>query len=364
MDSLGLFLKETRQNTDISLGQIAKDTNIAKKYLEALENEEYSIFPGDTYLKGFLRSYSEYLGLNADEIVKRYERIKIAESPTPIDKLIPKPKINLRPFFVMFIMILFIGGIIYGGFLIYKKVLINKDNLQIAKKVTKKKITKNKEKEDLNSFKISFEDKEKMFNLKKGDTVDFIAQDKKYSLKVKELTPIVVIEDQLGTPTILIKSYNHKFDLNNDSKYDVSLYLNTWDSESANITMKPVGQDGQENVVEGITPLEGKNAETIVKADSMEGIEFSIDIQDPTFLRYKIDNEGEIEKYYDQRIKNMITARNRVIIWLSNAGAVTFNFNNYNKTYSPGKPGQIMVKVIQWNELESGEYELQISSLN
>ena len=363
MDSLGLFLKETRQNTNISLGQIAKDTNIAKKYLEALENEEYSIFPGDTYLKGFLRSYSEYLNLDPDEIVKRYERIKIAESPTPIDKLIPKPKINLRPFFVIFVMLLFVSGIIYGGLLLYKKVLINKNNPQIAKKVTKKK-PKKKEKEELDSFKISFKDKEKVFNLKKGDTVDFITQDNKYTLKVKELTPIVVIEDQLGTPTILIKSYNHKFDLNNDKKYDISLNLNSWDSETANITMKPVGQEGQENIADEITPLEGENTETIVKSDSMQNIEFSIDIQDPTYLRYKIDDDNEIEKYYDQRIKSIISARNRVIIWLSNAGAVTFNFNNYNKTYSPGKLGQIMVKVIQWNELESGEYELQISSLN
>ena len=69
MDSLGKFLKETRINLDISLGQIAKDTNIAKKYLEAIENEEYSIFPGDTYLKGFLRSYCEYLKLDPNEII-------------------------------------------------------------------------------------------------------------------------------------------------------------------------------------------------------------------------------------------------------------------------------------------------------
>jgi len=64
MESLGAILKEAREKTKISIDRIADETRISKKYLEALENEEFSKLSREAYLKGFLRTYCNYLHLN------------------------------------------------------------------------------------------------------------------------------------------------------------------------------------------------------------------------------------------------------------------------------------------------------------
>lgn len=361
MDSLGKILKEARLNLNVSLGQIAKDTKIAKRYLDAIEDDDFSIFPGDTYLKGFLRTYCEYLKLDPEEIINKFEKIKIAESPIPIDKLIIKPKINLRPliviiFFIAIVALLIMGGI-YGVNLIKKPLIdlaftksVKKENNKIIKKI----------KDLSNTIKYRDNEEEKTFNFKKSDLIEFSSQNENYQLKIKELSPTVVIELPNGKLLYLIKSYRHNIDINNDNDMDLTLNLNYWNDQNANITMI----SNKFQAPSSDLKLTGEDAESIVKKNMIEGIEFSLDILFPTFLRYKIDEDQEIELYYKDKIKNGISAKKRVIIWLSNAGAVEFNFNGYNKKFSPGKSGEIAVKLIQWNELPSGEFELQVSSLN
>ncbi|HWI54257.1 MAG TPA: helix-turn-helix domain-containing protein, partial [Desulfobacteria bacterium] len=64
MQSIGESLKNAREQKGISLEQAEDDTKIRKRYLQALEDGEYSIIPGSVYAKGFLRNYANYLGLN------------------------------------------------------------------------------------------------------------------------------------------------------------------------------------------------------------------------------------------------------------------------------------------------------------
>jgi cytoskeleton protein RodZ len=92
MESFGEKLRATRENLGYSIEQIARDTHIAKRYLIALENEDFSIFPGETYLKGFLQNYSEYLGLDTDEMIAIYKNMKIQEQPIPLDQLLDQKK--------------------------------------------------------------------------------------------------------------------------------------------------------------------------------------------------------------------------------------------------------------------------------
>ena len=90
MESFGEKLRATRENLGYSIEQIARDTHIAKKYLIALEDEDFSIFPGETYLKGFLQNYSEYLGLDHEVMIDIYKNMKIQEQPMPLDQLLDK----------------------------------------------------------------------------------------------------------------------------------------------------------------------------------------------------------------------------------------------------------------------------------
>lgn len=73
MGSIGESLRAAREAKGLSLQQAEEDTKIRKRYLEALEDEDYDIIPGRVYAKGFLRNYAMYLGLNPDEILMEFK---------------------------------------------------------------------------------------------------------------------------------------------------------------------------------------------------------------------------------------------------------------------------------------------------
>ena len=79
MESLGDKLRTQREQRGSSIEQVARDTNIAKRFLIALEEENFEIFPGETYLLGFLRNYAEYLGLDPENMVTLFRNFMIQE---------------------------------------------------------------------------------------------------------------------------------------------------------------------------------------------------------------------------------------------------------------------------------------------
>ncbi len=68
----GSLLRDKRASLEVSLEQVASDTSIPPYYLEALEKEEFEKIPGEGYVKGFLRTYCDYLELDADAIIDGY----------------------------------------------------------------------------------------------------------------------------------------------------------------------------------------------------------------------------------------------------------------------------------------------------
>jgi Helix-turn-helix domain len=85
MADIGTTLRETRIRDKIDITAVEQATKIRAKYLRALENEEWAVLPGPTYVKSFLRTYAEFLGLDAHMIVEeyraRYERPEELEVP-------------------------------------------------------------------------------------------------------------------------------------------------------------------------------------------------------------------------------------------------------------------------------------------
>ena len=82
---IGEVLRSTRSRLGKDIYAVERETKIRAKYLQALENEEWDVLPGPTYVKGFLRTYAGYLGLDADTLVDEYrraiERSPAAEQP-------------------------------------------------------------------------------------------------------------------------------------------------------------------------------------------------------------------------------------------------------------------------------------------
>ena len=71
--SVGTLLREARLAKGISLSEAEHGTSIRARYLEALEKDEYDKTPGEVFMKGMLRNYGTYLGLNGPELVQLYK---------------------------------------------------------------------------------------------------------------------------------------------------------------------------------------------------------------------------------------------------------------------------------------------------
>jgi cytoskeleton protein RodZ len=69
---IGNSLSEARLRQGFELPRVEADTKIRAKYLRALEEERFEVLPGETYVKGFLRTYAEYLGLDGQLYVDEY----------------------------------------------------------------------------------------------------------------------------------------------------------------------------------------------------------------------------------------------------------------------------------------------------
>jgi helix-turn-helix protein len=73
MPEIGATLREARARQRVDIAEIEVDTKIRAKYLRALENEEWDLLPGTTYVKSFLRTYAEALGLDGRLLVEEYK---------------------------------------------------------------------------------------------------------------------------------------------------------------------------------------------------------------------------------------------------------------------------------------------------
>ncbi len=84
MFEIGNSLREARLRQSLDFPEIEQGTKIRAKYLRALEDEQFDVLPAQTYVKGFLRSYAEYLGLDGQLYVDEYNsRFVAGEEETP-----------------------------------------------------------------------------------------------------------------------------------------------------------------------------------------------------------------------------------------------------------------------------------------
>ncbi|MCL2270369.1 MAG: helix-turn-helix domain-containing protein, partial [Treponema sp.] len=114
MKSLGESLKTAREEKELDFDHASKDTKIALRYLQALENEDFSDFPGEAYITGFIRNYGAYLDLDVQELLSQYRSLKIQEQPIPVNQLLKRPP-ALSKVAVSVIVTILALGVVGGG---------------------------------------------------------------------------------------------------------------------------------------------------------------------------------------------------------------------------------------------------------
>lgn len=103
MDSektVGTILREARLAKRLSLAEAEKGTSIRSRYLEALERDEYDKIPGEVFLKGMIRNYGNFLGLDGPELVNMYKASAAGVSAEAVKaakiREVEKVKLNIQ----------------------------------------------------------------------------------------------------------------------------------------------------------------------------------------------------------------------------------------------------------------------------
>jgi len=88
---IGETLKEARKARGLSLEEVAEKTKIRPRYLEAIEVENFDLLPGQIYVRGFIRNYARFLGLNPEPLVALFDEC-YGKQQLPAAETIPEQK--------------------------------------------------------------------------------------------------------------------------------------------------------------------------------------------------------------------------------------------------------------------------------
>jgi cytoskeleton protein RodZ len=124
MDEIGARLREARMRLRIDINEVETRTKIRAKYLRAMENEEWDLLPGEVYVRSFLRTYGDFLGLDSRELVddfrRRYESPADHEPP-PIappgrdrrDRDRPRRRLGVPSWAIVGVVLVIVGVVLY-----------------------------------------------------------------------------------------------------------------------------------------------------------------------------------------------------------------------------------------------------------
>lgn len=87
MTDLGQLLRKARTEKKISLEQLEETTKIRKRYLEAIEEGNYKVLPGNFYVRAFIKSYAEAVGMDPNEVLRMYQNVIPTPEPEHIEPI-------------------------------------------------------------------------------------------------------------------------------------------------------------------------------------------------------------------------------------------------------------------------------------
>jgi cytoskeleton protein RodZ len=96
MPEIGSTLRAARMSARIDVSEIEAQTKIRAKYLRALENEEWDLLPGPTFVRSFLRTYAQALDLDAKALVEEYRLNYESPSEAALEPIVSTPSTSPR----------------------------------------------------------------------------------------------------------------------------------------------------------------------------------------------------------------------------------------------------------------------------
>lgn len=358
MDTFGERLRSSREKKGYSLEQVARDTNIARKYLNALEEEDFSIFPGEPYLIGFLKNYSDYLGLDSREIVTLHKNMRLQEQPVPIEELLDKG----RPKILIIFLVILIAAAGAGGYFLFKYITTRPVQAQIET------IEETIEPVIKYSYDITLVDIEDRFM--EGTELQILIYEDTFDLSLKSVTTNVILSLPGGEIRFNLGD-EKEIDLNGDGNSDVIITVNDIDINAKTavikmaaikITVEDSSSDGNSKTPDpGVSKVASRNQNTSVILDASNPEPFVLDVifRGYTLVRYLVDRGERVEQYFDKGETFRLDINREIMLWISNAGSFKAKISGIE--INLGRPGEVSTHLIKWNKnSDSGKYELQM----
>jgi len=345
VESLGDKLKSARTAKGYTHEQVGKDTNIASRYLEALEAEDFSKFPGEPYLLGFLRSYAEYLGLDVGELLSLYRAIKIQDQPTPVEQLLRSPPSFPKPLLIglcIFGVLLLIAGI--GYFAFGRAPAGPAQNVVVQLPM---------------EYVLEGSFLERRFY--RGDTVVVPIGEDQYKTELVSMDDPPVLS-AAGSNVSLNLSGDTEVDLNGDGIADLQVTLSDYDrrNPAAGALIRFALKTA--SVAAGPIPEEQAAQAGTVIFTSTNTYPFTLEIQFQTYcmFRWEVDRRERTERYFSRGDRLSIPVQNTIRLWASNATAVNVELNGAGRTVTLnlGTAGEVVVIDLRWLRDNDGRFRL------
>lgn len=362
MESYGAILRKAREEKNLDLNKISREISIEKRYLEGLENEDSGVFPGEAYLVGFLKNYSNYLELDTEFILKLYHNKIIQESPLPEGLYERKSSKNVLLFLIP-IAIFCVIVVSVSVLLIMKKKTYTETEVVIS------------ENSKTNQYEIGSEKFIK--RVYKGDQLLIPTEnDGKIVLTVRDTLSSFGIDTPSGIFYIDLAEES-ELDIDGDSISDMIVYVSdissTDEKRGAEINVllrnsannKIVAAEVQD--IPFVSEIKTKRPFKVILEDN-RAYPFTLNasFRGPCLFRDKVDNANSVETYFNRGEVFTATPKNGIRLWISNNNVVkkTIIADSRSFDLDIGVAGQIMVEDIKWIKDTDGKYKLVVIELD
>ncbi|MCR5698428.1 MAG: helix-turn-helix domain-containing protein [Treponemataceae bacterium] len=369
MERYGEILRNAREEQGIDINQVERETAISKEYIQALENEDSSVFPGEPYLVGFLNNYADYLGLSAKDLIKLYHGKMIQEAPVPEALLKKEKPAYLKPLIISLSCIVVAAAVAVTLIFTVGKKKDTENEILEASKTGK-------------TYELASTPIRK--RIYKNDILKFTANGKEIEVKVVGTKEYLSIETPVGIQVIEIGDESN-LDLDSIEGPDLGIFVSdiskTDEGKGAEVRMwaygdmsaqekakkeaaQKVNEEDDKNITKASELSQKQLAAQTVLFDGMRAYPFTVEVnfRGATLLRVSPDGKDTEENYYTAGQRVTKTVNNKLRLWVSNAYAIQIQVIGDGKSekIDVGRPGQVMVKDIKWIKDHDGHYKLVV----
>jgi cytoskeleton protein RodZ len=318
---------------------------------------------------GFLRNYSDYLGLDAEELIAIYRNLKIQEQPLPMSELLDVRRKPPRTLLLVIIaaIVLVAGG---GAYLLSRAFARPPAPSGSAAKPAAG---------ETQAFAFQDEVRTKWFS--QGDAISVPVGDRSWKIEIAAVGDALTLKVPGGTVELGLGK-ERLIDLDGDARPDVRVVWNDADRGSgvkrANLGLSRVTSPAPDSTAAAAgdteagdipaavvnPPVRATSAAPTVLAKADTAAPFKLDFTFKTDCLFRfVTDEGEREDRFFQKGEMLsLDARRQITVWMSNAGAARMRTGS--RDVELGRLGEVATRRIAWRrDATAGGYVLEIAPL-